>query len=195
MAAPVNPNVRYSVVSPNQDQAKLKRYGSVLVVILSTTLAVGLFHRTYNSEYFEVLGALRAFEPSGECEMDLEIERSWLYLGGARLYAVRLSNGEHTLSSKASVNFYPTRIINQGNRFYHYEWSVEQETKIVGSYLDLEIDRDGDVRRVEVGRCDSSLGAQEYRNYQHRACFPKTKSITCVPNNGFNTDAGKAGAG
>jgi hypothetical protein len=141
---------------------------------------MGVFNRVTNLEHFRIAGALESFEPSGDCDLHFEAERPLLYLGGARLYEVKLDQGDRSQSTKVSVYFEPTRITNNAESFYHYEWSeANEEDEVEWSYLDLKMDWGGKIEWLEVGRCDSPA-EQHYLTYEHKACSGEINAVRCT---------------
>jgi hypothetical protein len=147
-----------------------------LVMIL---LVIGYLNRKSQAEYNELTSLLESFEPAGACEYSITVERSWLYLGGARSMIVSLKNSEGAISSTTSVFFEPSRISVRGTKFYHFEWSERINGEIRASYLDFEVSRDRKVEWVEVGECNSTDGEEEYLGWKHWACAPRIKSLRC----------------
>jgi hypothetical protein len=148
---------------------------AVMLVVL-----LGAFNRQRNQEHFDFLAALKDFKPSEECELDLELSPSVLYLGGAGLFKARLTVNGESVSTGVSVYFEPTRISSGGTRFYHYEWSEKVDGHLEKSYLNAKIVRDAEVDWIELGSCGSEMETQTYLGYRHSVCAPQPGAIVCT---------------
>ncbi|QDE32690.1 hypothetical protein [Shewanella polaris] len=150
------------------------------IVILFIWLCQAGSSSLKNIEYAEVISGLSRTSELGECNIAVDITRSWPFSWTARSARINVKNQNVALTSFTSKFNVPDRtFLKSHNTNYHFTWSRQLEDQLVASFVDVEMKPNGSVHAVNIGNCPNYSDNNELiGNLEH--CNSPVQIIKCT---------------